>query len=566
LKPLTLSGAALLVRRAALRRPVVDLRDAVTLLAVGALYYATARIGLLLQFEHTNVTPVWPPSGIAVGALLLLGRRQWPALTVAAFLANITTGLSVLVSAAIAAGNTGEYVVAAELLRRAGFRRDLGRIADVMMLTVLGGAISPVIAATVGMTTLWLGGVAPASTLSTVWRTWWIGDGIGIVVFTPALFEVIRLLMRMPSRVSIRRGLEAASLMAVTAAVAGAVFLGRAHYPYLMFPVAIWAAVRFMQRGATAVTCTVSLLAISGTVHGTGPFASGDLNDSLIDLQVFTAAFSVTVMVLAAATSTRRQLEEGTRERTRQLELMNQELEAFTYTVSHDLRAPVRAIDGFSLALTEGEAAKLSDEGRGHLAAIVRNSQHMTRLIDALLDFSRLGRQPLHRQWADTTAVAKSVAERLRQDAGARVIDISIDEMPPCWLDPRLLEQIYANLIGNAVKFTERRERAVIHVGAQQSAAGQAEYFVRDNGVGFDMEYASQLFGLFRRLHGQNEFPGTGAGLAIVHRIVERHDGRVWAEGTPGIGATFHFTISGDPRHARGDRRRRTQNGSSARP
>jgi light-regulated signal transduction histidine kinase (bacteriophytochrome) len=196
------------------------------------------------------------------------------------------------------------------------------------------------------------------------------------------------------------------------------------------------------------------------------------------------------------------------------------------------------------LAARDGEA--LSAEGTRHLETIVRNALRMGRLIDALLAHARLGGQRLSRQQTDPASAARAAAEQMRSVAERdRVVDISIDEMPRCEADPVLLGQVYENLIGNAVKFTRGRDRAVIQVGAHaaQGDGGEAVYFVRDNGVGFDMRYSHKLFGLFQRLHTGSEFVGNGAGLAIVHRIIDRHGGRIWAEAEPGRGATFYFTL-----------------------
>jgi signal transduction histidine kinase len=523
------------------------LRAAAALALVALLYYPAARLGLLLQFRHTNVSPVWPPSGVAIASLLILGRRAWPALAAAAFLVNVTTGLTPPVAAMVAAGNTGEYLMATELLRRAGFRIELSRITDVVLLSVLGGLAAPVVAASVGTAALWLGGVASPATLRTVWTTWWLGDGIGVVVFAPGLLA-LHAALREPRRMG-WRDLEGAALGATTLLVAGAVFLGSARLAYMLFPLAMWAAVRFEQAGAALVTVGVSSLAIWGTVHGSGPFAAGPLNDRLTQLQLYSAAVGLTALVLAAAISGRRHSEARVHQRTAELESRNRELGAFTYTVSHDLRAPLRAIHGFARMLAARDGAVLSPDGSRHLATIARNAQQMGRLIDSLLDHAHLGGRLLARMPVDPAAAARGAAEQIRADAGTtRIVDITVDEMPRCEADPVLLGQVYENLIGNAVKFTRGRDRAVIRVGSRQSEdeRGDAVYFVRDNGIGFDMRYAPKLFGLFQRLHTGADFAGNGAGLAIVHRIIERHGGRVWAEAEPGVGATFYFTIGHD--------------------
>ncbi len=224
-----------------------------------------------------------------------------------------------------------------------------------------------------------------------------------------------------------------------------------------------------------------------------------------------------------------------------ELEAANRELESFSYSVSHDLRSPLRAVDGFSLMLLEDYGDKLEPEARRYLDTIRNASQRMSQLIDDLLAFSRLGRKSLTHSLVDMEALAKAaVQEALR--AGSVQQQVTIDPLPAARGDPSLLAQVWDNLVSNAVKYTGKTNAPRIHIGAR-AGDGEISYYVRDNGAGFDMQYAHKLFGVFQRLHGQEEFSGTGVGLAIVHRVVTRHGGRVWAEGTPGQGATFHFAL-----------------------
>lgn len=222
----------------------------------------------------------------------------------------------------------------------------------------------------------------------------------------------------------------------------------------------------------------------------------------------------------------------------------NRELEAFSYSVSHDLRAPLRAMDGFSRILLEEYADGLPDDARRYLRLVRDNAGQMARLIDDLLTFSRLSRQELVRRPVDPAAIARQVVQDLAAMSAGRRVDVRIAELPSTQADPSLLRQVYANLLGNALKFTRERDTAVIEVGAMEHD-GETVYTVRDNGVGFDMRYSDKLFGVFQRLHRAEEYEGTGVGLAIVQRIVHRHGGRVWGESAPGQGATFFFTLEG---------------------
>lgn len=222
------------------------------------------------------------------------------------------------------------------------------------------------------------------------------------------------------------------------------------------------------------------------------------------------------------------------------------ELEAFNYSVSHDLRAPLRALDGFSRALIEDCADELSSEGQRYLGLIRGNANQMGALIDGLLAFSRLGRQGMARRPVDVRRLVDEVLAELGPDLEGRTVEFVIGDLPPCDADPVLLRQVYANLVGNAVKFTRDREPARIEIGSCE-LDGARTWFVGDNGVGFDMAFADKLFETFQRLHRSDEYDGTGIGLALVRLIVQRHGGDVSAQAAEGKGATFSFTLPAEP-------------------
>jgi PAS domain S-box-containing protein len=235
-------------------------------------------------------------------------------------------------------------------------------------------------------------------------------------------------------------------------------------------------------------------------------------------------------------------LEKRVAERTAQLEKANQEMEAFTYSVSHDLRAPLRAIDGFSSFLLEGYAERLDDEGRRLLEVIRKNAQRMGQLIADLLDLSRISRFEMKRSRIDMGALAASALEEVAEPAVLGTFAIDSRPLPGAWGDPALLRQVWVNLLSNAVKYSMKSERRRIEIGGAIEGR-EAVYHVRDEGAGFDPEYASKLFGVFQRLHKVEEFEGTGVGLALAQRILARHGGRAWAAGKPGEGATFYFSL-----------------------
>jgi PAS domain S-box-containing protein len=226
----------------------------------------------------------------------------------------------------------------------------------------------------------------------------------------------------------------------------------------------------------------------------------------------------------------------------RELARSNAELERFSYSVSHDLRAPLRAIDGFAKALDQDYGTTLTAEGQRLLRVIRENAQRMGQLIDSLLNFSRLGRQRLVTTSVDLTALAHAVVAELRGAEEGASVEVAVQPLPSTVGDATLLRQVLINLVGNAFKFTRHRAHPRVEIGSQRAGADVA-YFVRDNGAGFDMRFVDKLFGVFQRLHHVEEFEGTGVGLALAQRIVERHGGRMWAEGKVNAGATFYFTL-----------------------
>ncbi|MCB0190495.1 MAG: GHKL domain-containing protein [Anaerolineae bacterium] len=236
------------------------------------------------------------------------------------------------------------------------------------------------------------------------------------------------------------------------------------------------------------------------------------------------------------------ELEKRVVERTAQFEEANSELESFAYTVSHDLRAPLRAINGFSNILLKDFSAELTESAQRYLTLVSENAQQMGNLIDDLLAFSRLGRQELKKKTVDMTALVQSVIKNLHYKHENRQIAIKVGELPLCNGDATLLKQVFINLLTNAIKFTRECDVARIEIGVKK-IDGEVVYFVKDNGVGFNMEYAHKLFGVFQRLHRAEDYEGTGVGLAIVFRIIQRHGGEIWAESQEGMGATFYFTL-----------------------
>lgn len=288
-------------------------------------------------------------------------------------------------------------------------------------------------------------------------------------------------------------------------------------------------------------------------MQATAAVASGDYSspvavDRRDELGKLAASFNSMALQVSHAHD---QLEKKVQDRTRELEAANKELEAFSYSVSHDLRAPLRAVSGYAMMLKEDYEDSFDDEAKRITGNILSNVKMMGRLIDDLIAFSRLGKREPVRRHVDMKALAESCVTALLPAWPEEKFSIVAGELPPCGGDEDLLKQVWMNLIGNALKYSARKEEPFIEIGCTDDPAAPGGlampavpvYFVRDNGAGFDMRYADKLFKVFQRLHSQEEFEGTGVGLALVKRIIDKHKGEVWAESTPGNGAVFYFRL-----------------------
>lgn len=519
--------------------------------ATAVAYWAVAKVGLETTALPGNVTPVWPPTGVALAVLLIGGLRWWPGVAAGALLVNATTDVPLAAAAGMALGNTAEALLGAWVFRTV-LRGDvaLARVRDVVAFTLTVAVAAAPVSATVGVVSLRLAGITPGSELWTTWRVWWVGDLLGALVITPLA------LAYRPSRPGGRTARAVRVDALLVAAMLGvgmlALAASRFNHPYLVFPGLIWATLRWRLRGATLTTLLLTVASVLATREDIGAFHSDDTALDLWRLATFLITLSTTGLVLAAVVVERdaqaahnAELIDALARNVSELEQTKRELESFAYSVSHDLRAPLRNIDGFARNLARNSAAVLDEQGAHQLQRIRANARSMGTLIDALLSFSRLQRQPLHRRdvaMGDVVAAALEMTESARE---GRDVVLHVTPLPTACVDRDLLVQVYANLIGNALKFTRDTERARITIG-HRVVADVDEFFVADNGVGFDPRYADRMFGVFQRLHRMEDYEGCGIGLALVDRIVTRHGGRVRADGVPGRGATLSFTL-GEP-------------------
>jgi signal transduction histidine kinase len=566
-----------------------------TVALLSVVYLGAAKFGLSFAFTTKQVTAVWPPAGVAVVALLLFGDRVWLGVLLGAFAANATQGEPIATAAGIAIGNTLGLVVAVRLLRRVvRFDNTLARLRDVIGL-LLGAIVAATITASNGVANLALGGIIPSSAYGSVWRVWWMGDAMGILLVAPLLLS-----WAADRSLAWRgwRALEAVALFATLVVGGHVIFQGPSQLQIqsAVFPLTIWCALRFGVRETATIAAIISGIAVWGTVHGRGPFATGALDDRLVLLEAFMAIAVIGPLSLSVAMTERRraehalrrahdELERRVRDRTAalaaantELASKNEEVEAFVYIVSHDLRAPLVNLQGFAkeLQLSFGELSEklrdaplpanlrrdveaiLEDGMAGALRFISASTSKFERLIEALLRLSRHGREKYRAELVDVGAVVEVTLASLRQSIAASGATVSVSESLPNALgDATAIGQVFSNLIENALNYLRPGTPGVIEIGGETSDS-VAHYWVRDNGVGIAAAAQPRLFQVFQRFH-PHMAPGEGMGLAIVKRVIERHGGQVRARSKEGAGTTFHVTlpaaagtkglVDGTPRH-----------------
>lgn len=532
---------------------------------LAAVYFLSGKVGLLLANVHSSVSPIWPATGIALAALLIWGVELWPAVFLGAFLVNVTAALPegsslllrILQATGIAGGNTLEAVAGAWLVNRfAGGANPSLQVRNVFRYILLAGWLSTAISATIGTLSLLACGFLAKATYGTAWLTWWMGDMVGAVLIGPLI-----LLWRSKPKMHFRVERTAEALLLLISLLLVSAFnfsnmfpIGEKHAPvaFLFLPFLVWAALRFEARGVMAFMVIICCLAVNGTWHGIGTFALTSPNGSLLLLQMFICVATLTALVLAAAVAERKsaeerfrklnlELEQHVQQRTAQLESTNKELEAFCYSVSHDLRAPLRTIRGFSEVLLEQYKPQLDVRGQDYLRRTCEAGVQMDKLIEDLLKLSRVSRSEIQHTDINLSAIVQDIATELKRAEPGRTVEFAISPDVLAKGDERLVRLVIDNLLRNAWKFTRKRPDARIEFGRMNGDS--SPFFVRDNGVGFDMAYASKLFGVFQRLHSASEFAGSGVGLAIVQRVITKHGGRVWAEAKVNSGATFYFTL-----------------------
>ena len=516
------------------------------LLALVAItYWIAGVLSLKLALVHGQVTPIWPPTGIALVAILVFGRRVWPAVFVGALAVNLPIGPSPLGAALIATGNTLAPLVAAELLRFVGFRLELDRLRDAAAIIGLGALLGMTISATVGTSVLVLFGAVPSSAFWPTWAVWWAGDAMGVLLVAPFLLS---LLSRAPgAALTLPSGAVLAALLLGTGLVTFGLFQSQLRLEYLAFPLIMIAAWRYRLRGAAPAALVASGIAIWAAVHGTGPFATETLGQRMITLQVFNVCVALTSFVLATFVVTREHQEEMTRLYA-SARAASQAKSAFLNIAAHELRTPITVVAGYLSMLADGSLGRVPESWAAPLQVVVAKTGELNRIVEALLQASLVETDtaPLKGNLIDLREIVEDAVARARPRADLLHADISVSlahDAVTVTGDKGQLGRVLDNLINNSLSYSAPPARLFIDLSTESQ---RAVVRVEDSGIGIKEEEREHVFDRFYR--GANpavvKIPGVGLGLYISRQLAERHGGSLVVESsTPELGTVFALDL-----------------------
>ena len=522
----------------------VRVRDAGRFLGLASLYVIFARLGLSLGAIAGFATLVWPPSGISIAALLLLGTRAWPGVFVGAVVANLLAGASVPVALGIGFGNTLEALVCAYIATRiTNFSTTLENVRSVTML-ILGALAGATVSASVGVACLHAGGVIAGPQLREAWRAWWVGDLLGALVVAPVI-----LVWSKPNCLRARR-LEAVAIAAAVVLVSGATFFGDLpiaawlstpfHQADLLLAVLVWAALRGGRRGTASAAFLISVTAVTATVLGHGPFVQDALSRDLLSLQTFIAVAAVTFLLFGATIDERWRAQEDA-------EAANRVKSEFLAIMSHELRTPLNAIAGYSQLLEDGVYGRLNEKQRNGVKRIHRNEQRLLLLVDEVLGFVSAEKgetsvQPEAIRVSDAfDAVQPLIASQLEQHhcvVQRSVIRPGLSVRA----DAKSLQQILMRLMSNASKFS--KDGGTVTLGAEPKN-DMVRIWVHDAGAGISQQELDKVFEpFFQADHSTTRrVSGIGLGLTIARDLARRMDGEVMLSSEPGHGTTASILL-----------------------
>ncbi|MBI3415842.1 MAG: MASE1 domain-containing protein [Verrucomicrobia bacterium] len=555
----------------------------VRVLGVAVLYLATAKLGFLMAIHPGNVTAVWPPSGIALAALLIWGNRLWPGIWLGAFLANtwVFKGFAVgpvdiAVGASIGVGSVLQTLAGAWLLRRCvGGNNPLTRATDVFRFVLVAMAMC-VVSSTFGVSSLCTAGMADWSAFGGTWLTWWLGDLTGVLVVTPLL-----LAWSPPAARQQCGRLGEALLMLFALTITSLLVFGQwfqnGRYPlgFLVFPSLIWAALRFNQRVVTLAIAGLAGVAIWWTVHGEGPFAMVTTNESLLLLQTYVGVVTLATLILSASVAERQRAEEAMQklnvnlvrqahelaEETERAKAADRLKSAFLATMSHELRTPLNSIIGFTGLLHQGLAGPLNGEQKKQIGMVLGSSRHLLTLVNDVLDLTKIEAGDLQVSFEpfavrDALQRCRELLMPLAERKNLRLEVRVAPEVGQIVNDRRRVEQVLINLVGNGIKFTDKGQVTVLADvlpdGAPNSGRLAANHHgavvriqVVDSGIGIRPEELGKLFNAFRQLDSglNRQHEGTGLGLVICEKLLKAMGGDIAVQSQWGAGSTFTVTL-----------------------
>jgi signal transduction histidine kinase len=514
------------------------------------IYFLAGKLGLKLAFLHASASPVWPPAGLALGALLVLGYRTWPAIFVGAFLVNVTTAGNFGTSLAIGAGNTLEALCGTWLVNRFADGVDVFERSKNVFKFAFVAVASAVVSPTIGVTSLAVAGFADWARYGAIWMTWWLGDAAGDLIFAPlVILWGIRPRWRWSGKKDLEVGLLLLLLMLLGEAVFGGWFpISAKNYPiaFICGPVVIWLAFRMSQRETATGIFILSAIAIWGTLHNFGPFVMETENHSLLILQTATAVLAITALALAAAMAERRRAEEAVTKEKSLVESANRTKDNFLAMLSHELRTPLTPVVA-GLATLSNQRAR-NEEEKSVLEMIRRNIEVETRLIDDLLDVTRISKGKLDLKFAtlDAHKAVLNAVEICRSEAGAKRIRVNValralDHYVRA--DEARFQQMIWNLLKNAIKFS--REEGEVTISSANEPPHQLTITVQDNGVGIASNLIDRIFDPFEQAGGslQQRFGGLGLGLAISKSVAQAHNATLVAK-SEGVDCGSIFSVT----------------------
>jgi signal transduction histidine kinase/ActR/RegA family two-component response regulator len=526
------------------------MRRILTLAFLFAAYVLAAKLGLSFASVNPSVSAIWPPTGIALGALLVFGRDLWPAILAGAFVANLTTAGSIATSIGIAIGNTLEAVLGAYLVARfARGRAALDRPPDIFRFVAFAGMAAPMVSASLGVTSLAVGGFVSWPVYGSVWLTWWLGDMAGALLVTPLLLVWgTSALIRWDRAQTLEAILAFLALAAAGFFVFGGAYPAVAHAPiaFMCIPVLVWTAFRFGQRETAVAIVVLSTIAVWGTLAGHGPFAVSMPVDSLVLLQAFMGTVAMMAMAIAALVADQKRVLAAAQQAQSEAETANLGKDTFLAMLGHELRNPLAAI---TTAVHVLDRVAFLDAKASHVREIIAAQvAQLARLVDDLLDVTRVttGKIVLHRTRADLSAVVGRSIETLAATGESERHQVEFHGAPT-WVDvdSTRLEQVATNLLTNAFKYTPPGGSIVVKVATEKD---QAVLTVKDTGIGIASEMLPRIFDLFTQgdRGPDRSQGGLGIGLTLVKRLVELHGGTIdAASGGVGRGSTFTVRLPG---------------------